>query len=163
VLEQAGIPVKTVRREDHLFRLSAASALKIGVPFSLYEKAEAAVQEAFGGNEEVGGTVRLLKTTDDDDNSQEGDDAEEYDCEADARAAADFDPENFHPEDATEEIWSGEDRYLAEFLANSIATNEIHCRWDKVGDRHSLHVLPPDAQRARQIVREVIRAAPPRE
>lgn len=47
VLEEAGIPSKTVRREDHLFNLSNYPAFQIGVPFSLYEKAEMAVKEAY--------------------------------------------------------------------------------------------------------------------
>jgi len=163
VLEEAGIPVKTVRREDHLFRLSATSALKIGVPFSLYERAEAAVKEAFGGNEEVVESVRLLKVGDEKDTEAESQDPEFYDPEGNERAGADFDPEHFSPGDATGEAWSGEDRYLAEFLVSSLATNEIHCRWDKEGNVHRLLVLPEDAARAREIVREVVEASPPRE
>lgn len=152
VLEEAGIPVKTVRREDHLFRLSATSALKIGVPFSLYEKAEAAVQQAFGESEDVAETVRLLKAPD-----------ETVDEADDTPVETDFDPKNFFPEDATAEVWSGGDRYLAEFLVSSIATNEIHCRRETHGALHRLLVLPADGERARKIVREVVEASPPSE
>jgi hypothetical protein len=158
VLEEAGIPVKTVRREDHLFRLSATSALKIGVPFSMYEKAESAVMEAFRTDEGEMESMRLLKAP-----KEEKDDEEDDEPEAVARAGANFDPETFAPEDATAEIWHGADRYLAEFLANSMATNEIHCRWDKEGEQQRLLVLPGDAERGREIVREVADAAPPEE
>lgn len=47
VLDEAGIPNKTVRREDHLFNLNNFPAFQIGVPFSLYEKAEIAVKNAY--------------------------------------------------------------------------------------------------------------------
>src|SRR6266571_4133740 len=47
VLDDAGIPHKTVRRQDHLFNLSNYPAFQIGVPFSMYETAEEAVKEAF--------------------------------------------------------------------------------------------------------------------
>lgn len=48
VLEEAGIPHKTVFRRDHLFNLTNYPGYEVGVPFSLFEKAEKAVQEAFG-------------------------------------------------------------------------------------------------------------------
>src|SRR5229473_3358937 len=47
VLDDTGIPHKTVRRQDHLFNLSNYPAFQIGVPFSMYERAEEAVKEAF--------------------------------------------------------------------------------------------------------------------
>ena len=46
LLDEAGIPYKTVRREDHHFNITQQNALEIGVPFSLYEKAETVVNEA---------------------------------------------------------------------------------------------------------------------
>jgi hypothetical protein len=49
VLDEAAIPRRLLRREENLFRISAKSNIKIGVPFSLYERAELAVVEAFGG------------------------------------------------------------------------------------------------------------------
>lgn len=47
VLDEAGIPYKAVRREDHLFNLKNFPPFRIGVPFSLFEKAEAAVKDAY--------------------------------------------------------------------------------------------------------------------
>jgi hypothetical protein len=156
VLQEAGIPCKTVRREDHLFRLSATSALKIGVPFSLYEKAEAAVKEAFGSNEDGADAVRLLPSAR---NAVETRD----DSEHASSAASQFDPQNFLPEDATAEVWSGDDSHFADFLFSCLHTNEIQCRRDKEGKHHLLLVLPEYAERAREIVREVVEAAPPAE
>jgi len=47
VLDQAGIPHKTVQRRDHLFHLRNFPAFELGVPFSLFERAGLAVKEAF--------------------------------------------------------------------------------------------------------------------
>jgi hypothetical protein len=52
VLEEAQIPYRVLRREAKLFRISSASQIKLGVPFSHYQKAEEIVVEAFGGNAE---------------------------------------------------------------------------------------------------------------
>jgi hypothetical protein len=52
VLEEARIPYRVLRREAKLFRISSASQIKLGVPFSHYQKAEEIVVEAFGGNAE---------------------------------------------------------------------------------------------------------------
>jgi hypothetical protein len=60
VLDEAGIPHKTVRRQDHLFNLNNQSPYEVGVPASLYEKAEKAIQDAFGTDEEGEDEVKLL-------------------------------------------------------------------------------------------------------
>src|SRR6267154_4881222 len=48
VLDEAGIPHKMIRQQDHLFNWSHQAPYQIGVPASLYEKAESAIKEAFG-------------------------------------------------------------------------------------------------------------------
>jgi len=58
VLDEANIPRRVLRHEAHLFRITANSHIKIGVPFSLFEKAENAIGDAFGGAEEA---HRLLR------------------------------------------------------------------------------------------------------
>ena len=58
VLDDATIPHRVLRQEPHIFRIRADSHIKIGVPFSLFEKAENAISEAFGGAEEA---HRLLR------------------------------------------------------------------------------------------------------
>ena len=52
VLDEAGIPHKTIRRQDHLFNFNNQAPYEVGVPASLYEKAELAIQEAFGTDAE---------------------------------------------------------------------------------------------------------------
>jgi len=48
LLNEEGIPHKTVRREDHLFNLNSKSGFQIGIPYSQFEKAEAAIKDAYG-------------------------------------------------------------------------------------------------------------------
>jgi hypothetical protein len=60
LLDDESIPHKTVRQEDHVFHLKAKSAFQIGVPFSQFERAEAAVSEAYGTENERQDAVRLL-------------------------------------------------------------------------------------------------------
>lgn len=52
VLDEAGIPHKTIRRQDHLFNISNQAPYEVGVPASLYEKAELAIKEAFATDAE---------------------------------------------------------------------------------------------------------------
>ena len=62
VLEEAGIPHNTVYRRDHLFNLRNYAAFEVGVPFSMYERAENVVKEAYGtersfGRRRAGGAI----------------------------------------------------------------------------------------------------------
>ena len=52
VLDEAGIPHKTIRRQDHLFNFNNQVPYEVGVPASLYEKAELAIKDAFGTDAE---------------------------------------------------------------------------------------------------------------
>jgi hypothetical protein len=53
VLDEAAIPHKMIRRQDHLFNWTHQVPYQIGVPASLYEKAELAIKEAFGTDSEA--------------------------------------------------------------------------------------------------------------
>src|SRR5260370_11896133 len=59
LLNEEGIPQKTIRREDHLFNLNIKSAFEIGIPFSQFPKAEAAIKNAYG-TEQKQDAARLL-------------------------------------------------------------------------------------------------------
>src|SRR5260370_14903327 len=60
LLSEEGIPHKTIRREDHLFNLNSKSGFQIGIPYSQFEKAEAAVKDAYGTEEEQKDAALLL-------------------------------------------------------------------------------------------------------
>lgn len=67
VLDEAEIPHKTIRRQDHLFNLNNQAPYEVGVPASVYEKAELAIKEAFGTEGESGeDAVRLLPPPEED-------------------------------------------------------------------------------------------------
>jgi hypothetical protein len=71
--------------------------------------------------------------------------------------------EDPHPEDATAEVWSGEEEGMAEFLKSCLAANGIGCciAEQKQG-AFALRVLPEDQQRAAAIVRQVVEGTAPR-
>jgi hypothetical protein len=148
LLGEQGIPHKTIRRQDHLFNWNTSSAFEIGVPFSQFDRAEAVVKDAYGGeNEPVSEEVRVrLELT-------------EFVGPSESRPA--WDPERWYPEDATVEIWEGDQQEMGELLAASLGENHIHARVTETKGAHGLFVLPGNETRAREIVREVVEGVPP--
>jgi hypothetical protein len=148
LLGEQGIPQKTIRRQDHLFNWNMQSAFEIGVPFSQFDKAEAIVKDAYGGESEPvsrDGPVPLALP----ESVEPGE----------SRAA--WEPGRWYPEDATVEIWSGDQPEMGELLAASLSENEIHSRVADTEGMWRLFVLPDDETRAREIVREVVEGVPP--
>jgi hypothetical protein len=155
VLDEAGIPHNTVFRRDHLFNLRNYPAYEMGVPFSLFERAENAVKEAYGTDdvEDVGSgelkalperypdAVRKLPETLTPPRAGEGTD--------------------WFPEDATKKVWSSREGEPGDFLVAALHENGIRCRLEKSAPREELYVLPEDETRARGIVREVVEGKPP--
>jgi hypothetical protein len=187
LFDEQGIPHKTVRRADHLFNLNSRSAFQIGIPFSFFEKAEVAIKEAYGSDGEVQPASSLLPPgTDHLPGTYKGlmwlDEklrAARAESELQPEAAipeppeessswgnhevsgADWDPRNWYPEDATAEIWSGDQPELGEMIAASLQENQIHSRASSSAGRCALFVLHEDEARAREIVREIVEGAPP--
>jgi hypothetical protein len=187
LLDEQGIPHKTVRRADHLFNLNSRSAFQIGIPFSFFEKAEGAIKEAYGSGDEIQpgpslppqGTEHLPETARGlvwlDERLRSARAESELHSESAitelpeqpsswgkaAVSHADWDPQNWYPEGATVEVWSGDQPELGEMIAASLQENQIHSRRDNSNARCALFVLSEDEARAREIVREIIDAAPP--
>lgn len=145
---EQNIPYKTIRRQDHLFNWNTKSAFEIGVPFSQFDKAEAVVKEAYGGDderesEEVARTLELPEVVE-------------------AREPRpEWDPGDWYPEDATLEIWEGGQAEMGELLRASLGENQIHSRVAESRGAYRLFVLAEDETRAREIVREVVEGVPP--
>jgi hypothetical protein len=76
--------------------------------------------------------------------------------------APDYVPEDFDPKDATAEVWSGADPAMAQGLKDSLRENGIGCRITKGEAGRRLSVLPSEESRAREIIREVVDATPPK-
>jgi len=164
VLDEAGIPHNTVYRRDHLFNLRTYAAFEVGVPFSMYERAENAVKEAYEGADgragesrgprglltEPGKLLRAWRET------PTPSVLENIPGPPNAGAGTDW-----HPEDATVNVWSNENGQPGEFLVAALHENGICCRIASSGPRVELWVLPGDEERAREIVREVVEGQPP--
>lgn len=154
VLDEAGIPHKTIHRQDHLFNFANQSPYELGVPASMYEKAELAVKEAFGTDEETGeNAVPLLPAPD-----REPADFEKGLRDAIADANEWLGPR--YPEDATVQVWTGEDVNRKEMIEMSLRENDVMNRSEEEKGLHKVFVLPEDEARAKEIVREVIESTP---
>jgi hypothetical protein len=164
VLEEDGIPHKTVFRRDHLFNLGNFPGYEVGVPFSLFEKAEKAVQEAFGTEDaeerETLNLPRLLQRPRETIRKLPPalTPAGEENIPGPPTAGEDA---GWFPEDATVNVWATDAGEPSDFLVAALHENGINCRVDQQGTHAKLYVLPDDATRAREIVREVAEGQPP--
>lgn len=70
-------------------------------------------------------------------------------------------PEDFDPQDATREVWSGEDKQMAEYLKMSLNENGIGCVAVDDFGKLKVRVLPAAEPRAKEIVRQVVEGVPP--
>jgi len=69
---------------------------------------------------------------------------------------------DWQPDATAVEVWSGKDSDLADFLRESLKTNDIEFRTRiDSGKRQELDVHAADADRAREIIREVVEGTPP--
>lgn len=165
VLDEAGISHNTVFRRDHLFNLRNYPAYEVGVPFSLFERAENAVKEAYGTDvvEDVGAAeLKGLLTERSPDGVRKLPETLTPPAEENIPGPPNAgEGTDWFPEDATERVWSGDDAESGEFLVAALHENGIRCRLDKSGGREAIYVLPEDEQRAREIVREIVDGQPP--
>jgi len=83
------------------------------------------------------------------------------DVEKASDPSSDFVPEDFNPEDATAEVWSGTESAMAEALQASLRENGIGCAVTRDAGTTRVSVVPADEPRAREIIREVVEAIPP--
>jgi hypothetical protein len=181
-LERQKIPARTLGSEDHLFNLATRPAFEVYVPVDLVKSAQEAIKKINAIEESVELSESDLLEIPAEESSPNDDD--EDDEERD-------DPLNFDPQDATVQIWSGQDADLAAMIASSLRENHIPYRTypdipdpdtsdadfaeppdiaepdsaEKVAPGEmpvmSLFVLPEDDKRARAIVREIVDAEPP--
>lgn len=166
LLDEEGIPHKTVRRADHLFNLNNFSAFQVGVPFSMFAKAENAVKEAYETEpQDLDPTQNLAvpralpqnaiwfeplppRLTPGASEDVPG-------------PPSDGDPSEWDADDASIEIWTGEDDYLCGVLVAALHENQIHVGKSNEKGNHVLSVFPEDEARAREIVHEVLESRPP--
>ena len=74
----------------------------------------------------------------------------------------DWNQSGWFPEDATVEIWSGNQKGTSFTIEMSLKENRINYRTESRGsDPIRIFVLPEDETRAREIVREIVEGVPP--
>ena len=165
VLDEAGIPHNTVFRRDHLFNTRNFPSFEVGVPFSMFERAENAVKEAYGTDDVQDADSGQLKA------------ALLKHAGAELRRLPEMltpapggdipgppsagEGSDWFPEDATVKVWSSDGVELGDILVAALHENGVRCRLEKAGSRYELYVLPEDEGRAREIVWEVVAGQPP--
>jgi hypothetical protein len=90
--------------------------------------------------------------------SAEGDSEE---TESAGETAEDDLLEDFYPEDATSEVWSGEDAEMAENFRVCLREVGINCDLRQENGKSRVFVLHQAEPRAREIIREIIEATAP--
>jgi hypothetical protein len=165
ILEEAGIPHKTVRRQDRLFNLHNYPAFQIGVPFSLFEKAEAAVKDTYGMDPSDPGAVQSLNAPallpETSRSLRKLPETLTPSEEENIPGPEERGDSEWESEDNGIEVWSGDDHSLGDMLVASLRENEIHVRGENSRGKRSLFVSQRDEVRAREIVREIVEGVPP--
>jgi hypothetical protein len=69
--------------------------------------------------------------------------------------------EDFDPDDATREVWSGDDHEMADYLKLCLSGVGIGCVVLEDRGKTRVRVLPATEIRAREIVREILEGTPP--
>lgn len=190
LLNEEGIPHKTLRREDHLFNLNTKSGFEIGIPFSQFEKAEAAVKDAYGtgeGNEDAArllpfsenygwsshervlpwkplakGYARELSGPSESTEKEVVSDLEEQNGDVESeKNSTGWDPTDWNRDEATRKVWSGGESYPGEMIEMALRENQIHARFDRAEGKNAIFVQPENEARAREIVREIVEGVPP--
>jgi hypothetical protein len=69
--------------------------------------------------------------------------------------------ENFHPDEATSEVWSGDDNDLVQTFKDCLREVGIGSVAAPVGGKLRVFVMPSAQSRAKEIIREIIEQTPP--
>jgi len=163
ILDEASIPHKTVQRRDHLFNLANYPSFELGVPFSLFEKAEQAIRDAFELDaadseallalsmppllpENTGRTRKLPPML------------SPSDAEAIPGPSTTGDAEQANPQNVTAELWHGDDSGVLEMLAAALNENGIPSRTNHAPEGSTVFVTSADLERAKGILREIVEA-----
>ncbi|MGC1107690.1 MAG: hypothetical protein WA876_14245 [Candidatus Acidiferrales bacterium] len=174
-LDEAQVPYNKEELDARLIFSSQHADLEVWVPVANLPQAQPILDSILANplhaNDAASGVLDV---------ENEDDTSAEIPAEDDERAD-DVRHESFahelYLEDATAEVWSGNDEMLAEALKSCLAEIGINCyvrtpeseeddagseaRTNKPAAPFAVRVLPEDETRAKQIIREVTDAAPP--
>ena len=156
-LDDAGIPHHESQREAGPIPGLGQTVYAIFIPSfqstAAHIEMEKAVRELENGSSQSDEETDASRIAPHDDFDEEEDDD-------DASAAPDDIAEDYDPEKATAEVWSGGEIEIKDMLVASLRENGIGCELT-VNGAFRLLVMPSDESRAREIVREVLDASPP--
>ncbi len=182
-LDRKGIPVRSLDTDDYLFNLTMRPAHQVYVPSDLVNSAREALKQVNAVEESLDQSESFVLELSAEEGPADGHDVTGDDGERDDVERHDVeraDPLNFEPEDATVEIWSGQEADMSAMIASSLRENHIPYRRDPdMADPDSAEpksapknaadearptrflVLPEDEKQAKAIVREIVDAVPP--
>ena len=181
-LDRQKIPARSLGSEDHLFNFNTRPTFEVYVPADLVNSAREAIKQVAAMEEiaELSESDLLEIPAEEDSRSDNDEDEEER-----------RDSRGLDPQDATVEIWSGQDADMAAMIASSLRENHIPYRSDPdlaeppdiaepdfagpdIAEPHfekkdaldqmrptRLFVFPEDEKSAKEIVREIVNAAAP--
>ncbi len=159
-LDDAGIPHHESQREAGPIPGLGQPVYAIFIPSREHDAAhtemEKAVREFENGPRQPNDRIDASTAAGD---SEFEDDEEERSEPSDDIAPDDI-TEDYDPEKATSEVWSGDEIEIKDMLVASLRENGIGCELT-VNGAFRLLVMPSDESRAREIVREVLDASPP--
>jgi hypothetical protein len=173
VLDRWNIDARTVSGEEHPIFANTHPGFEVYVPAALKARADEVLKDLNEPSQDESEQMLdspALELPAEDDAPDDDDDDDTHRRETD-----------WHPDDATVEIWAGEDQELADMIAMSLRENQIGYRNGSALDDESaetqasnapdetspaepaiarLFVLPEDEARAKEIVSEIINAKP---
>jgi hypothetical protein len=147
-LKQAEIPFR-VNQRGREFLTNSQQYFEIGVPADSLDQARQIIGSDANGPSDDGDDQSILEIPAEDDDATP------------AIVDGDWDPENWDPDDATAEVWSGSGAEAPAIEACLREVN-IHSRTDMAGGAGKIFVMAEDAARSKEIVREIDEAAPPK-
>jgi hypothetical protein len=180
-LDEAQIPYNKEELDARLVFTSQHSDLEVWVPIANLREAKPILDSILANPLHANDAASADAGADD---AGSDDDADVLPDESDEGAddiRDEYVARELYPEDATAEVWSGDNERMADALKSCLAEIGINCyvrtpdseEEDAASDGHTnkpadnpaapfaVCVLPADETRARQIVREITDAAPP--
>lgn len=185
-LDNLKIPSRTLHREDRSFNVVTQPAFEVFVPAGALDPARAALKDLLAAEEDAEAAEDAAEVQPDEaeEEAQEEaqEEAEDEEDEEERQSTLDLDPQ-----EATAEIWSGDDPAMANMIVSSLRENKILCRKSGPDDSEEesfdespaaksnaaskevpegaspirLFVVPQDEPRAKEILREILDATLP--
>jgi hypothetical protein len=158
ILSEANIRYSAHQPDTPIFFTSTPRAWEIRVFVDDLDRAAKLIADQVESDDDLDASVAdaLENETEETEEESVADDAEDS-----SPSNRDYVPDDWDPEQATCEVWSGDDRAIAKNLCDCLRENGVGSRVPPEVMSLRIFVLPGDEARAREIVREVIEQAPP--